>query len=327
MDIIGDTIESNYSDLSVLYGQLEQINWDRMFQESKVEKSIKRQKKNSDQSIKLTDDEKNFLSLQKGLVLLGVAINNRDELKDHVLKIKIDSLNYDELITNIKWSDHEKGIKFLLDLHRLCKSVFESLYETDSRYTKWTIRSNTKRLFYEMMKEKLLKGQFPDVSDHKLLNIAEELENSVILYTVLMSSEVMSRSGNLSLISWSDDLVKGIYFSKANCILSSLINAKYSSELFMMLINGEIVPIEMGFMKRSQLLSKRFEDLEMQRLKIYEESGLTMDDEDYTKYNSTVRCPKCKLFHTSYSQLQTRSADEPCTIFFYCHKCKIRGRQ
>ena len=313
MDVIDNTIKSNYPYLQDLWYQLKNIDWSQVF-------------KKDDNTNQLSTNEKSFLSSQKGMVLLGVGINNRSELKDHILKIKVDSLNYDELITNINWNNHKKGIRFLLDLNRLSKDIFKSLYEIDSRYTDWTIRSNTIRLFHEMMIEKTEEftnsdKKFPQASNHRLLKISEEIECSIMLCTVLLCTE--NCDGDLKSISWKNGLIKAVYLSKANCILSSLTNTIYSGPLFEMLIKGEIVPIEIAFMKRSQLLSKRYEALEINRLKIYDESGLSLNDEDYTLHNSTVRCPKCKLFHTSYSQLQTRGADEPMTIFYYCHGSKL----
>jgi DNA-directed RNA polymerase subunit M/transcription elongation factor TFIIS len=37
-------------------------------------------------------------------------------------------------------------------------------------------------------------------------------------------------------------------------------------------------------------------------------------------------CRKCKSRLVTYYELQTRSADEPATAFFTCHKCKNRWR-
>lgn len=39
------------------------------------------------------------------------------------------------------------------------------------------------------------------------------------------------------------------------------------------------------------------------------------------------RCLKCKGTNVQYSQLQTRSLDEPATIFYFCQDCKNRWKQ
>jgi DNA-directed RNA polymerase subunit M/transcription elongation factor TFIIS len=42
--------------------------------------------------------------------------------------------------------------------------------------------------------------------------------------------------------------------------------------------------------------------------------------------DGVVECRKCKSKKTSYTQLQTRAADEPMTSFFVCHNCGNRWR-
>jgi DNA-directed RNA polymerase subunit M/transcription elongation factor TFIIS len=148
-----------------------------------------------------------------------------------------------------------------------------------------------------------------------------------------MATEICN--GDLKTIDWKSGLLRSVYLSKSNCIVSSLTNdivssvtkTKYNLDIINMLNDIVVYPMELAFLKRSQLLSRRFEDLEDNKLKIYEESGMSQGEEDYTVYKSRVRCHQCHLNHTSFHQLQTRSADEPMTIFWYCYKCKIRGRQ
>lgn len=40
-------------------------------------------------------------------------------------------------------------------------------------------------------------------------------------------------------------------------------------------------------------------------------------------YKGLFKCNKCKNFKTTYYELQTRSADEPMTVFVTCHVCRI----
>lgn len=40
-------------------------------------------------------------------------------------------------------------------------------------------------------------------------------------------------------------------------------------------------------------------------------------------YKGLFRCNKCKGYKTTYYELQTRSADEPMTVFVTCHVCRI----
>lgn len=40
-------------------------------------------------------------------------------------------------------------------------------------------------------------------------------------------------------------------------------------------------------------------------------------------YKGLFRCNKCRGYKTTYYELQTRSADEPMTVFVTCHVCKL----
>jgi DNA-directed RNA polymerase subunit M/transcription elongation factor TFIIS len=42
--------------------------------------------------------------------------------------------------------------------------------------------------------------------------------------------------------------------------------------------------------------------------------------------DGAAECRKCKSKKTTYTQLQTRAADEPCTNFFLCHSCGTRWK-
>lgn len=86
--------------------------------------------------------------------------------------------------------------------------------------------------------------------------------------------------------------------------------------------------LEIAFLKRSQLLPRLFEKVYEDKMKYYQEIGLSDIHIDYKEGGqSTVACHKCKGFYTDYFQLQTRSADEPMTIFYYCRQCGNRGRR
>ena len=40
-------------------------------------------------------------------------------------------------------------------------------------------------------------------------------------------------------------------------------------------------------------------------------------------YKGIFKCEKCREYKTTYYQMQTRSADEPMTVFVTCHVCKL----
>ena len=61
------------------------------------------------------------------------------------------------------------------------------------------------------------------------------------------------------------------------------------------------------------------EDIEMKKL----HAANYMHDKDY---KGLFRCGKCRGYKTTFYQMQTRSADEPMTVFITCHTCNIRWK-
>lgn len=50
---------------------------------------------------------------------------------------------------------------------------------------------------------------------------------------------------------------------------------------------------------------------------------------DEMKYGNkcTINCPKCNNTEALFMELQTRSADEPMTIFYKCTKCRYDWKE
>ena len=44
------------------------------------------------------------------------------------------------------------------------------------------------------------------------------------------------------------------------------------------------------------------------------------------QYSTLFRCPKCRKRKTTYYQMQTRSADEPMTVFITCQECQHKWK-
>jgi len=48
---------------------------------------------------------------------------------------------------------------------------------------------------------------------------------------------------------------------------------------------------------------------------------------DEGRESGYLRCGKCKSFKTDFYEVQTRSADEPMTVFITCHDCGARTKR
>lgn len=114
-------------------------------------------------------------------------------------------------------------------------------------------------------------------------------------------------------------------------------NVKQNTSLRMGLLDGEVIP--------SSLVNMRNEDLATQEQKYEREQALKADmmsrDLDWVKNNrdeilrangydpnmgGEFKCRNCKSTKTSHYAMQTRSSDEPMTIFVTCLGCGNRWR-
>lgn len=75
------------------------------------------------------------------------------------------------------------------------------------------------------------------------------------------------------------------------------------------------------------------ESMKKQQLKYNENAKMAlMDTKSYEKYagkeinDGILKCPKCKSMKTEYTEVQTRSADEPTTKKCFCNNCNYRWK-
>jgi len=75
------------------------------------------------------------------------------------------------------------------------------------------------------------------------------------------------------------------------------------------------------------------ESMKKQQLKYNENAKMAlMDTKSYEKYSGKeindgiLKCPKCKSMKTEYTEVQTRSADEPTTKKCFCNNCNYRWK-
>jgi transcription elongation factor S-II len=98
---------------------------------------------------------------------------------------------------------------------------------------------------------------------------------------------------------------------------SIYINMQKSPILREQLISGEILPQNMAFMTHQEYNPARWKELIEKKMK-----------RDASKYTDNIQastnmytCKKCKSSRCTYYEMQTRSADEPATIFVTCLDC------
>jgi transcription elongation factor S-II len=112
---------------------------------------------------------------------------------------------------------------------------------------------------------------------------------------------------------WDNPIFVQLYLDRLRSIYMNLKN----EDLLLKLKNEEITPQTLAFMTHQEMNLERWKELIEHKIK-----------RDATKYTTVTQastdmfmCKKCKSKRCTYYELQTRSADEPATIFVTCLDC------
>jgi len=112
---------------------------------------------------------------------------------------------------------------------------------------------------------------------------------------------------------WDNPAFTQLYLDRLKTIYVNLKNP----ELLHSLQQGEIAPQTLPFMTHQEFAPEKWKDMLDQKMK-----------RDVAKYDRKVEastdmftCKKCHSKKCTYYELQTRSADEPATIFVTCLDC------
>jgi len=162
-----------------------------------------------------------------------------------------------------------------------------------------TIADPTK--FRENVWKKLVPFMFNDET------MAQNLEKGVYNYAIkeANSKKIVKKWENKQFSQLYVDRLRSIYFNLKN------------PELIEQVRNHEITPQVLAFMTHQEFRPDHWTPLIDRKIK-----------RDASKYTDNVQastdmftCKKCRSKRCTYYELQTRSADEPATIFITCLDC------
>ena len=162
-----------------------------------------------------------------------------------------------------------------------------------------TIADPTK--FRENVWKKLVPFMFNDET------MAQNLEKGVYNYAIkeANSKKIVKKWENKQFAQLYVDRLRSIYFNLKN------------PELIEQVRNHEITPQVLAFMTHQEFRPDHWTPLIDRKIK-----------RDASKYTDNVQastdmftCKKCRSKRCTYYELQTRSADEPATIFITCLDC------
>ena len=165
-------------------------------------------------------------------------------------------------------------------------------------------------VFRENVRSKLIQKFGKDINSSILANV----EIGVYNYAIKEAS-------NLKIIKkWDIPAFSTIYMDRLRTIYNNL---KTSPELLTLLNSEELNPKTLAFMTHQEMNPAHWKEMIDAKVK-----------RDANKFSTEVQamtdmftCKKCKSKRCTYYELQTRSADEPSTIFITCLDCGKHWKQ
>ena len=148
-------------------------------------------------------------------------------------------------------------------------------------------------------------SKFGSLLGEEFKHHANNIEKSVFNYAI--------RESTLQKIvkKWENPFFVQVYLNRLRSVYAN------REILCKMLISGEIQAKDIGFMTHQEIQPEKW-------IKLIENKIIR----NASKYNHNIEastdmftCKKCKSKKCTYYELQTRSADEPATIFITCLDC------
>ena len=112
---------------------------------------------------------------------------------------------------------------------------------------------------------------------------------------------------------WENPYFKQLYIDRLRVIYINLKN----QELIQQLESGELTPNILAYMSHQEMNPKHWKEMIDRKTKRDESKFSTRVEASTDMFT----CKKCKSKRCTYYELQTRSADEPATIFITCLDC------
>jgi transcription elongation factor S-II len=156
-----------------------------------------------------------------------------------------------------------------------------------------TFRENVSNRFHQIIQEK---------------DLAINIEKGIYNYSIkeAASKKIIKKWDNPTFVLVYVDRLRSVYT-----------NLKKNKDLQTQLLSKEITPQTLAFMTHQELHPELWKELIDKKIK-----------RDANKFTTHIQastdmftCKKCRSKRCTYYELQTRSADEPATIFVTCLDC------
>lgn len=148
--------------------------------------------------------------------------------------------------------------------------------------------------------------------------MAKDAEIGVFNWTLLRADERRVPRN------WKNAHFARIYASKARSVAANLVPTSYVSNarLVSRLVDGELLPHDIPTMSPDHVFPERWRTVVEAKTRRDE----YISNAKPTAMTNQFLCGRCKKRECSFMELQTRSCDEPATLFIQCLSCGNRWR-
>lgn len=162
--------------------------------------------------------------------------------------------------------------------------------------------------FRKNVREKLADKIKPDKSATQIKHdkLATNLERAVFNYAIQESTR------RKIIKKWENPYFSQLYMDRLRTI-----NRNLSPEILSSIHSGELTPQTFAFMTHQEMNPERWATLIQQKTK----RDASRFDTKIEASTDMYTCKKCRSKRCTYYEMQTRSADEPATIFVTCLDC------
>ena len=154
---------------------------------------------------------------------------------------------------------------------------------------------------------------------NKFNELLENEKNAINIEKAVHNWSLKEANSKKVIKKWDNPYFVQIYLDH---LRSVFVNLKKNPKLVDLIKNGELKAQNVPFMTHQEMCPERWEELIQAKIK-----------RDKNKYEQkieastdTFTCRKCRQNKCTYYQLQTKSADEPMSIFIQCTVCGNRWR-
>ena len=153
----------------------------------------------------------------------------------------------------------------------------------------------------------------------KLCEFFEKETNAINLEKGIHNWTLKEATNKRVVKKWDNPFFVQIYLDHLRSIYNNLKNDR----LINMVNNGEIKSQDIAFMTHQEICPEKWEEL-IKAKSIRDKNKFEQNLEAMT---DTFKCRKCHSKRCSYYALQTRSSDEPMTLFITCLDCGSRMKK